>query len=49
MPRIPETDWVAFEGLLGGLVAGDLRQLTDAVTLVTSMQWRPGQVRNDRL
>ncbi len=31
--RIPEADWLAFEGLLGGLVAGDLRQPTDAVTL----------------
>src|SRR4029077_20988567 len=42
-------DWVAFERLLGDLVAGDLRQPADAVTLEASMQGRPGQVRNGRL
>src|SRR4029077_16424218 len=42
-------DWVAFERLLGNLVAGDLRKPADAVTLEASMQGRPGQVRNGRL
>src|SRR4029453_6332777 len=42
-------DWVAFEGLLGCLVAGDLRQPTDTVTLEASMQGRPGEVWDGRL
>jgi hypothetical protein len=40
---------VAFEGLPRGLVAGDLRQPADAMTLEASMQGRPGQVRDGRL
>jgi len=42
-------DRVAFEGLLAGLVTGDLRQATDPMAFKTSMEGRPGQARNSRL
>ena len=42
-------DGIAFEGLPGGLVAGDLGQAADAVPLQTAVKRRPGQVRQRRL
>jgi len=42
-------DRVAFEGLLAGFVAGDLQQSADPMMFETSMEGRPGQVRDSRL
>src|SRR5262245_25010001 len=42
-------DRIAFEGLLGGLVAGDLRQPTDAMPFEAPMEGRSGQAWDGRL
>jgi hypothetical protein len=43
------TDGVALEGLLGGLIVGDLGQAADPVSLEATVQGRARQVRDRRL